>query len=70
MRTIDVVVKVTEPVRMAETTGVAAGYGHANISAVFAERLPAVVGTARRVGGRARNRASPTTTGRTTTATS
>ena len=42
MRTIDVVVKVTEPVRVAETTGVAAGYGHDNINPVFEERLPVV----------------------------
>jgi DNA-binding transcriptional MerR regulator/predicted transcriptional regulator YdeE len=42
MRTIDVVVKVTEPVRVAETTGVAAGYGPDNIGPVFEERLPVV----------------------------
>ena len=42
MRTIDTVVKVTEPIRVAETTGVAAGYGHANIGPVFEERLPVV----------------------------
>jgi DNA-binding transcriptional MerR regulator len=42
MRALDIVVKVTEPVRMAETTGVAAGYGYENIGPVFEERLPAV----------------------------
>jgi DNA-binding transcriptional MerR regulator len=42
MRTIDTVVKVTEPIRVAETTGVAAGYGHANIGPVFEEQLPVV----------------------------
>jgi hypothetical protein len=42
MRTIDVVVKVTEPLRMAETTGVATGYGYENINPVFQERLPIV----------------------------
>jgi DNA-binding transcriptional MerR regulator/effector-binding domain-containing protein len=42
MRAIDVVVKLSEPVRIAETTGVAAGYGHENIGPVFEERLPVV----------------------------
>jgi hypothetical protein len=42
MRAIDIVVKRTEPVRMAETNGVAPGYGHANIGPVFQERLPVV----------------------------
>jgi effector-binding domain-containing protein len=43
MRTIDVVVKETEPLRMAETTGVAPGYGHENIGPVFQGRLPVVL---------------------------
>src|SRR5689334_21933071 len=42
MHAIDVVVKETDPVRMAETTGVAPGYGHDNVGPVFAERLPVV----------------------------
>jgi effector-binding domain-containing protein len=42
MRTIDVVVKVMEPVRVVETTGVAAGYGYSNINPVFEEHLPVV----------------------------
>jgi DNA-binding transcriptional MerR regulator len=42
MRAIDVVVKHTEPLRMAETTGVAPGYGHDNVGPVFRDRLPAV----------------------------
>ena len=42
MRAIDVVVKETEPVRMAATRGVAGGFGHSNIGPVFEERLPVV----------------------------
>jgi DNA-binding transcriptional MerR regulator len=42
MRAIDIVVKQTEPLRMAETTGTAPGYGHDNIGPVFKDRLPAV----------------------------
>jgi DNA-binding transcriptional MerR regulator/predicted transcriptional regulator YdeE len=42
MKTIDVVVKETAPLRMAETTGTAPGYGHANIGPVFQDRLPVV----------------------------
>ena len=42
MPTIDVVVKETEPLRMAETTGVAPGYGHENVGPVFRARLPVV----------------------------
>jgi DNA-binding transcriptional MerR regulator/predicted transcriptional regulator YdeE len=42
MRTIDIAVKTAEPVRMAETTGVAAGFGNENIGPVFEERLPIV----------------------------
>ncbi len=42
MRTIDVDVKMADRVRVAETTGVAAGYGHENIGPVFEERLPIV----------------------------
>ena len=42
MRSIDIVVKVTDPIRVAETTGVAAGFGHENIGPVFEERLPVV----------------------------
>ena len=42
MRTIDIVVKQTEPVRMAETRGVAAGFGHDDIGPIFEARLPVV----------------------------
>jgi DNA-binding transcriptional MerR regulator/predicted transcriptional regulator YdeE len=42
MRTIETTTKETEPVRMAETTGVADGFGHDNIGPVFQERLPMV----------------------------
>jgi predicted transcriptional regulator YdeE len=42
MRTPDVALKLTEPVRMAEVTGVAPGYGHENIGPVFEARLPIV----------------------------
>jgi effector-binding domain-containing protein len=42
MRTIDIVVKQTEPLRMAETRGVAAGFGHDNIGPIFEARLPVV----------------------------
>jgi DNA-binding transcriptional MerR regulator/effector-binding domain-containing protein len=42
MRTIDVLIKVAEPVRMGEATGVAAGYGNDNIGPVFERWLPVV----------------------------
>jgi DNA-binding transcriptional MerR regulator/effector-binding domain-containing protein len=42
MRAIEIVVKRTESVRIAETTGVAPGYGHENIGPVFEARLPVV----------------------------
>ena len=42
MRAIEIVVKHTESVRMAETTGAAPGYGHENIGPVFEARLPVV----------------------------
>jgi DNA-binding transcriptional MerR regulator/effector-binding domain-containing protein len=42
MSTIDIIVKTTEPVRMAATTGVAPGFGHAHIGPVFETRLPIV----------------------------
>jgi effector-binding domain-containing protein len=42
MHDIDVIVKVSEPVRMAETIGVAPTYGYANVHPVFEERLPTV----------------------------
>ena len=42
MPAIEIVVKHTEAVRMAETTGVAPGYGHENIGPVFEARLPVV----------------------------
>ena len=41
---IDIILKVSDPVRMAETTGVAAGFGHEHIHPVFADRLPVVWG--------------------------
>jgi GyrI-like small molecule binding domain len=42
MQAIEIVPKRAEPVRMATTTGIAAGYGHDNIGPVFQERLPIV----------------------------
>ena len=42
MRTIDIVTKVAEPVRLAETTGSANGYGYENIHPVFQDRLVVV----------------------------
>src|SRR5687768_11534291 len=42
MHDIDVIVKVPEPVRMAETVGVAPTYGYANVHPVFESRLPTV----------------------------
>lgn len=42
MPVTDVMLKVAEPVRMAETTGVAPGYGYENINPVFEARLPLV----------------------------
>jgi len=44
MRAIEIVVKQADSVRMAETTGVAPGYGHENIGPVFEARLPIVWG--------------------------
>ena len=55
MPAIEIVVKHTEAVRMAETTGVAAGYGHENIGPVFEERLPVVWAHVRRGGDRTRH---------------
>jgi DNA-binding transcriptional MerR regulator len=40
MQPLDIVVKRTEPVRIAETTGTAEGYGHEHIGPVFAVELP------------------------------
>lgn len=42
MQAIEIVAKHAEPVRFAETTGVAAGYGHDNIGPIFRDRLPIV----------------------------
>ncbi len=42
MRTIDMVVKQIDGVRMAEATGIAPGSGHHNIGPVFETRLPVV----------------------------
>jgi DNA-binding transcriptional MerR regulator/effector-binding domain-containing protein len=42
MQTIDIVTKVAEPLRLAETTGIAPGYGYDNVHPVFEQRLPAV----------------------------
>jgi DNA-binding transcriptional MerR regulator len=42
LRTLDIVVKTTEPLRLAETTGIGHGYGFENIHPVFEERLPVV----------------------------
>jgi DNA-binding transcriptional MerR regulator len=42
MQAIEIVVKQAESVRIAQTTGVARGYGHENIGPVFEARLPVV----------------------------
>lgn len=44
MRSIDIVVKQTEPLRVAVTSATAPGYGYQHINPVFEERLPGVWG--------------------------
>ena len=46
----DAVIKQTQPIRVAEAVGIAAGFGHENLSPVFAELLPRVLVHLERVG--------------------
>lgn len=48
----EVVVKHTQPMRIAEATGTAAGFGNENLAPVFAELLPAVLEELGRAGVR------------------
>ncbi len=44
MSTLDVAVKHTEPVRIAEASGLAAGFGHENLGPLFQQLVPQVLG--------------------------
>ena len=48
----DVVVKHTQPIRVAEAVGTAVGFGHEHLGPLFAELLPEVLGELRRAGVR------------------
>jgi DNA-binding transcriptional MerR regulator len=48
----DIVVKHTQPIRIAEAVGTAHGFGHENLSPVFAQLLPEVLGELGRSGVR------------------
>jgi DNA-binding transcriptional MerR regulator len=50
MAVLDVVIKTTHPVTVAEVVGTAPGFGHANIGPVFEELVPRVLGHLGRVG--------------------
>jgi DNA-binding transcriptional MerR regulator/predicted transcriptional regulator YdeE len=52
MITQDIVLKTTDPVRIAEASGVAPGFGHENLNPVFAELLPEVLAHLERDGVR------------------
>jgi DNA-binding transcriptional MerR regulator/predicted transcriptional regulator YdeE len=52
MSSIDVAVKVTESVRIAEGSATAAGFGHDNLNPVFQRLVPQVLGHLERVGAR------------------
>jgi len=43
MSTLDVVIKVTEPVQIAEASAVAPGFGHENLSPLFQRLVPVVL---------------------------
>ena len=53
MSSIDVAVKVTDTVRIAEGSAPAAGFGHENLNPVFQRLVPQVLGHLDRVGARA-----------------
>jgi DNA-binding transcriptional MerR regulator len=44
MSSLDVAIKTTEPVRIAEATGKAPGFGHENLAPLFQELVPKVLG--------------------------
>jgi effector-binding domain-containing protein len=48
----DIVVKHTQPIRVAEAVGTAVGFGNANLGPVFARLLPEVLGQLGRAGVR------------------
>jgi DNA-binding transcriptional MerR regulator/predicted transcriptional regulator YdeE len=43
MSSVDVAIKTTEPVRIAETSGTAPGFGHENLAPLFQELVPKVL---------------------------
>lgn len=50
MQIQDVVIKQTDPIRIAEAVGTAPGYGHENLGPLFARLLPEVFGYLQGVG--------------------
>ena len=44
MSSLDVAIKMTEPVRVAEVTGVAPGFGQENLDPVFQRLIPELLG--------------------------
>jgi DNA-binding transcriptional MerR regulator len=52
MQIQDVVIKQTEPIRIAEAVGTSPGFGHENLGPVFAQVLPQVLAHLERVGAR------------------
>jgi effector-binding domain-containing protein len=52
MSSLDVAVKTTEPVRVAEASASAPGFGHANLSPVFERLVPQVLGHLSQTGTR------------------
>jgi DNA-binding transcriptional MerR regulator/effector-binding domain-containing protein len=52
MSSLDVAVKTTEGVRIAEASGVAPGFGHENLGPLFARLVPEVLSYLARVGAR------------------
>jgi DNA-binding transcriptional MerR regulator len=52
MSSLDVAVKTTDPVRIAEATGVAPGFGHDNLNPLFDRLVPEVLGHLARVGAK------------------
>jgi DNA-binding transcriptional MerR regulator len=52
MKTRDIILKTTDPVRVAEATATAPGFGHENLGPVFAQLLPEVLNRLRESGVR------------------
>ena len=52
MSSIDVAIKMTEPIRIAEASGAAPGFGHENLNPVFQRLVPVVLGHLGRAGAR------------------